>query len=89
MTELDAKWRDAFVTAYDALSARRVRVLLATYFGQLQDNLDLACKLPVDGLHIDAINAREEIDGSHEAAFRTLRCSRSARSTAATSGRPI
>ncbi|SAK56191.1 5-methyltetrahydropteroyltriglutamate--homocysteine S-methyltransferase [Caballeronia hypogeia] len=61
VTELDAEWRDAFVTAYDALSARRVRLLLATYFGQLQDNLALACKLPVDGLHIDAINARDEI----------------------------
>ncbi|WP_250516948.1 5-methyltetrahydropteroyltriglutamate--homocysteine S-methyltransferase [Caballeronia sp. INDeC2] len=62
VTELDVTWRDAFVTAYDALSARRVRLLLATYFGQLQDNLSLACKLPVDGLHIDAINARDEID---------------------------
>ncbi|MPW20562.1 5-methyltetrahydropteroyltriglutamate--homocysteine S-methyltransferase [Paraburkholderia sp. CNPSo 3157] len=61
VTELDAKWREAFVTAYDALSARRVRLLLATYFGQLQDNLELACKLPVDGLHIDAINARDEV----------------------------
>ncbi|KXU85271.1 5-methyltetrahydropteroyltriglutamate--homocysteine methyltransferase [Caballeronia megalochromosomata] len=61
VTELDAQWRDAFVTAYDALSARRVRLLLATYFGQLQDNLELACKLPVDGLHIDAINARDEV----------------------------
>ncbi len=61
VTELDAKWRDAFVTAYDALSARRVKLLLATYFGQLQDNLELACKLSVDGLHIDAINARDEV----------------------------
>jgi 5-methyltetrahydropteroyltriglutamate--homocysteine methyltransferase len=61
VTELDDTWRAAFVTAYDALSARRVRLLLATYFGQLQDNLALACKLPVDGLHIDAINARDEI----------------------------
>ncbi|MEX3934313.1 5-methyltetrahydropteroyltriglutamate--homocysteine S-methyltransferase [Paraburkholderia phymatum] len=61
VTELDAKWREAFVTAYDALSARRVRLLLATYFGPLQDNLELACKLPVDGLHIDAINASDEV----------------------------
>ncbi|MGT2474052.1 5-methyltetrahydropteroyltriglutamate--homocysteine S-methyltransferase [Paraburkholderia terrae] len=61
VTELDVKWRDAFVTAYDALSARRVKLLLATYFGQLQDNLELACKLPVDGLHIDTINARDEV----------------------------
>ncbi|MDQ7976196.1 5-methyltetrahydropteroyltriglutamate--homocysteine S-methyltransferase [Paraburkholderia sp. SARCC-3016] len=64
VTELDAKWRAAFVTAYDSLSARRVRLLLATYFGQLHDNLELACTLPVDGLHIDAINAREELAGA-------------------------
>jgi 5-methyltetrahydropteroyltriglutamate--homocysteine methyltransferase len=62
VTELDAQWREAFVTAYDALSARRVRVLLATYFGPLQENLELACQLSVDGLHIDAINDRGEVD---------------------------
>jgi len=61
VTELDAAWRRALRTSYDALSERRVKLLLATYFGQLQDNLELACKLPVDGLHIDAINARDEI----------------------------
>jgi 5-methyltetrahydropteroyltriglutamate--homocysteine methyltransferase len=61
VTELDATWRQAFRTAYEALSERRVKLLLATYFGQLQDNLELACKLSVDGLHIDAINARDEI----------------------------
>ncbi|APA89859.1 5-methyltetrahydropteroyltriglutamate--homocysteine S-methyltransferase (plasmid) [Paraburkholderia sprentiae WSM5005] len=60
-TELDATWRQAFRTAYEALSERRVKLLLATYFGPLQHNLELACKLPVDGLHIDAINARDEI----------------------------
>jgi len=61
VTELDPTWRQAFATAYEALSTRRVKLLLATYFGQLQDNLELACKLPVDGIHIDAINARDEI----------------------------
>ncbi len=35
VTELDAAWRDAFVTAYNALAARCVRVLLATYFSAL------------------------------------------------------
>ncbi|WP_206957028.1 5-methyltetrahydropteroyltriglutamate--homocysteine S-methyltransferase [Trinickia acidisoli] len=61
VTELDPAWREAFTTAYEALETRRVKLLLATYFGQLQDNLALACKLPVDGLHIDAINARDEV----------------------------
>ncbi|WP_175690282.1 5-methyltetrahydropteroyltriglutamate--homocysteine S-methyltransferase [Burkholderia anthina] len=62
VTELDAEWRQAFRTAYAALETRRIKLLLATYFGQMQDNLTLAASLPVDGLHIDAINARDEID---------------------------
>ncbi|MEQ5839500.1 5-methyltetrahydropteroyltriglutamate--homocysteine S-methyltransferase [Paraburkholderia acidicola] len=62
VTELDAAWQQAFVTAYDALRNTRVKLLLATYFGQLQANLALACKLPVHGLHIDAINARAEVE---------------------------
>ncbi|RDU97486.1 5-methyltetrahydropteroyltriglutamate--homocysteine S-methyltransferase [Trinickia dinghuensis] len=61
VTELPPAWQQAFVTAYEALETRRVKLLLATYFGQLQNNLSLACKLPVDGLHIDAINARDEV----------------------------
>ncbi|VWD49862.1 5-methyltetrahydropteroyltriglutamate--homocysteine methyltransferase [Burkholderia lata] len=62
VTELDAEWQQAFKTAYAALETRRIKVLLATYFGQLQDNLALASSLPVDGLHVDAINARGEVD---------------------------
>ncbi|MBP0717282.1 5-methyltetrahydropteroyltriglutamate--homocysteine S-methyltransferase [Burkholderia sola] len=62
VTELDAEWRQAFRIAYEALETRRIKLLLATYFGQLQDNLTLAASLPVNGLHIDAINARDEAD---------------------------
>jgi 5-methyltetrahydropteroyltriglutamate--homocysteine methyltransferase len=62
VTELDSAWQQAFRTAYGALSNGRAKLLLATYFGPLQDNLELACALPVHGLHVDAINARAEID---------------------------
>ncbi|AOJ16492.1 5-methyltetrahydropteroyltriglutamate--homocysteine S-methyltransferase [Burkholderia vietnamiensis] len=62
VTELDADWRRALRTAYEALETRRIKLLLATYFGPLQDNLELAVSLPVDGLHIDAVNARDEVD---------------------------
>ncbi|RXZ36979.1 5-methyltetrahydropteroyltriglutamate--homocysteine S-methyltransferase [Oxalobacteraceae bacterium CAVE-383] len=66
VTELDPEWQRAFVTAYDALNSGKVKLLLATYFGQLQDNLALAAQLPVQGLHIDAttsnIAARAEIE---------------------------
>ncbi|WP_071331940.1 5-methyltetrahydropteroyltriglutamate--homocysteine S-methyltransferase [Burkholderia contaminans] len=61
VTELDAEWQQAFETAYAALETRRIKVLLATYFGQLQGNLALASSLSVDGLHVDAINARDEV----------------------------
>ena len=61
VTELDADWRHAFNLAYHHLKSSRVKLLLATYFGTLQDNLYLACNLPVAGLHLDTINARDEI----------------------------
>ncbi len=56
VTELDADWQHAFNTAYHQLKSCRVKLLLATYFGQLQDNAYLAANLPVAGLHIDAVS---------------------------------
>lgn len=61
VTELDAHWRHAFETAYHHLKACRVKLLVATYFGQLLENQYLAANLPVAGLHIDAINGRDDI----------------------------
>ncbi len=62
VTELSAEWQQAYVTAYRVLATGKVKLLLATYFGPLRDNLPLACALPVQGLHLDAINARAEVD---------------------------
>lgn len=61
VTELDVAWQHAFNIAYHQLKNSRVKLLLATYFGQLADNQYLAVNLPVAGLHIDAINGRNEI----------------------------
>ncbi len=61
VTELDADWHHAFNTAYHQLKSCRVKLLLATYFGQLQENQYLAANLPVAGIHVDAINGRDEI----------------------------
>lgn len=61
VTELDADWQHALNLAYHHLKTSRVKLLLATYFGPLQENLYLASNLPVAGLHLDAINARDEI----------------------------
>jgi 5-methyltetrahydropteroyltriglutamate--homocysteine methyltransferase len=61
VTELDADWQHAFNTAYHALKACRVKLLVATYFGKLQENMYLAANLPVAGLHVDAINGRDDV----------------------------
>ena len=61
VTELTPEWQHAFNLAYHQLKSSRVKLLVATYFGQLADNQYLAANLPVAGLHVDAINARSEI----------------------------
>lgn len=61
VTELNADWQHALSLTYHHLKSSRVKLLLATYFGTLQENLHLACNLPVAGLHLDTINARDEI----------------------------
>ena len=61
VTELDADWQHALRLAYHELKNSGVKLLLTTYFGQLRDNLQLACELPVAGVHLDTINARNEV----------------------------
>ncbi len=71
VTELDASWQQAFRTAYETLKIgrmfsgkhnHRIKILLATYFGRLGENLPLVCSLPVHGVHLDTFNAGQEID---------------------------
>ncbi|TDN48202.1 5-methyltetrahydropteroyltriglutamate--homocysteine S-methyltransferase [Azoarcus indigens] len=59
--DLPAAWRAAFEPAYIALAAARARLMLATYFSPLADNLNLACRLPVAALHVDAVRAPDEL----------------------------
>ena len=59
VTELDAAWQQAFQTAYQYLKDVNVKLLVATYFGQLQENAALTAQLPVAGLHVDAVNDRD------------------------------
>jgi 5-methyltetrahydropteroyltriglutamate--homocysteine methyltransferase len=61
VTELSREWQHAFEQSYHSLKSARLKLLLATYFGTLQDNLRLACNLPVAGLHVDSVRGRGEI----------------------------
>ena len=61
VTELNAEWQHAFNIAYHHLKSSRIKLLLATYFGELLENRYLVANLPVAGLHVDAINGRDDI----------------------------
>lgn len=55
--------RAAYRTAYAELAqVEGLRLMLATYFGALGDNLDTALALPVAGLHVDLVRAPEQLD---------------------------
>lgn len=60
--DLPGDWLAAFESVYTRLNVRGLNKLLAVYFGPLRENLHLACHLPVEGLHIDAVRGREEIN---------------------------
>ncbi|CAN6484263.1 unnamed protein product [Victoria cruziana] len=50
------------LAALAAQGADPAKLLLASYFGPLLENLPLACALPVQGLHLDAVHARDEVE---------------------------
>ena len=60
--DLPQDWKTAFESVYSRWQSGGVKRLLATYFGALGDNLSLACRLPVDGLHIDGVRAPGQLD---------------------------
>jgi len=60
--DLDDAQRAALKLAYKRLSVNGPKVMLATYFGALGDNLELATDLPVHGLHVDLVRAPEQLD---------------------------
>ena len=62
VTDLDERQRRAITRAYAKLPRQGVKLMLGTYFGGLEDNLDLAVHLPVAGLHIDLVRAPDQFD---------------------------
>ncbi|QJU60838.1 5-methyltetrahydropteroyltriglutamate--homocysteine S-methyltransferase [Sphingomonas sp. AP4-R1] len=55
--------RDAYRAAYAELAkVAGVKLMLATYFGALGDNLATALSLPVAGLHVDLVRAPEQLE---------------------------
>ncbi|MDP3686737.1 MAG: 5-methyltetrahydropteroyltriglutamate--homocysteine S-methyltransferase [Sulfurimicrobium sp.] len=55
--DLPQEWIAAFSRAYWQLNSAGVKLLLATYFGSIEDKLSTVANLPVAGLHIDLVRA--------------------------------
>jgi 5-methyltetrahydropteroyltriglutamate--homocysteine methyltransferase len=53
--DLDQTWQNAFTKSYQTLNKGSIRLLLTSYFGAIDQHLDLIKELPFDGLHIDTI----------------------------------
>lgn len=64
--DLTDKQRAGFKAAYAELAkaAPDLKILLATYFESLRDNLDLALSLPVHAVHLDAVRGAAQIDAA-------------------------
>lgn len=60
--DLPLAWQQAFKRVYDELSSGSVKLLLATYFGTITQNLAAIEGLPVHGLHIDLVRAPEQAE---------------------------
>lgn len=61
VTDLSPAQARAFRHAYAELAGTGPQVMLASYFGALAENLDLALSLPVAGLHLDLARAPEQL----------------------------
>ncbi|WP_380184516.1 5-methyltetrahydropteroyltriglutamate--homocysteine S-methyltransferase [Kalamiella sp. sgz302252] len=58
--ELPQAWLNAFKPAYEALQGK-TKLLLTTYFEGVGSNLDTIVKLPVQGLHVDLVQGKDDI----------------------------
>ncbi len=62
VTDLDESARSALRVAYAELAQTPVKIMLASYFGAVGDNLATLAALPVAGVHVDLVRAPEQLD---------------------------
>lgn len=55
---------DSLLLVYTRLSksSDKIKILLATYFGGLRENLDPILRLPINGLHVDLVRDSKQLD---------------------------
>ncbi|UYO92323.1 5-methyltetrahydropteroyltriglutamate--homocysteine S-methyltransferase [Pollutimonas sp. M17] len=60
--DLPPSWQQAFKDVYRELSDSGVSLLLATYFEDLGENVQVLKDLPVQGVHVDLVRAPGQLD---------------------------
>ena len=60
-TKLSREWRHAYRSGYFALQRSGLKLMVTTGKGALGSNLQLACNLPVQAIHIDACSSPEQV----------------------------
>ena len=62
--DLSAQQRDAIVDAWRRIAAAApgLKIIVATYFGALRENLPLFLSLPAHAFHVDCVRAPAELD---------------------------
>lgn len=62
--DLSDEWLKAISKCFERFSrfAPRVKILVATYFGSLRDNLDLALHLPISAIHLDVVKGPDQFE---------------------------
>ena len=59
--DLPIAWKAAFERAYHQITKSSLKILLTSYFGPLNENLSLACSLPVAGIHVDGVAGAQDL----------------------------
>ncbi len=60
--DLSQDWKEAFKKVYLELNSdTNLSLMVTTYFAGLENNLQLACQLPVSGLHVDMVRSPEQL----------------------------
>ncbi|KAJ3716636.1 cobalamin-independent synthase [Lentinula raphanica] len=62
VTDKGASFETQYASAYPELVAVAPKLLLTTFYGRLESNVNFLAKLPIAGLHIDLDRAPEQLD---------------------------
>ena len=65
--ELDDEWLQALLSSYQQLDKGSVKLLMATYFGDIGHYLPALSALPIDGIHVDLIAEQSDLAALHQA----------------------